>query len=112
MEVTRGDYIRKKIQRQTLSKEVITEKPNKIYFTVKASEYKNAVLFQKTFENGITFDEKTGWYTIEILPEDTNNLNFGTYIYDIEIINDNKPKTIKIDNFIVTREVTYAKNEI
>lgn len=112
MEIIRGDYTRKKFQRQTKSNEVITEKPDKVYFTVKTSEYKKSVLFQKTFENGITFDEETGWYTIEILPEDTNDLNFDTYIYDIEIIKDSKPKTIKIDKFIVTKEVTFAENEV
>ena len=112
MEIIRGDYKAIKVQRKTKLQEVITEKPDKMYFTVKISEYRKKVLLQKTFDNGIKFDQTTGWYTIEILPEDTNNLDYGAYIYDIEIIKDKKTKTIKIDDFIVTKEVTFAVNEV
>lgn len=111
LSITRGDYKRFKFQRKNRQKEVITEMPEKMYFTVKQNENEKNVLFRKTLENGITKDAEN-YYHIEILPSDTDELEFGKYIYDIEIKNDNKPKTIKIGEFNVTLEVTHKENEV
>lgn len=112
MIITRGDYKLFKFQRKNKNKEVITDLPNKMYFTVKDSSYKKQVLFQKTLTNGITYTQDN-YYHIEILPEDTNNLDYGDYKYDIEIIyDDNKPKTIKKDIFTIDDEVTHKENEV
>ena len=81
-----------------------------MYITFKYND-ENEALFQKKLDEGITFDGE--YYHVTIDPEDTNNLPFGKLIYDIEIIKENdKPKTIKVDELEITKEVTYACNEV
>ena len=110
MKIIRGDSKTFTFQRKDKNGEVITEKPNKMYLTIKQNEYEKQALIQKTFDDGIRFEN--GTYYVDFLPEDTDNLSFGDYIYDIEIINDGKPKTIKVDEFVIDKEVTHKENEV
>lgn len=109
MKIIRGDYKIFTFQRKNKNKNIIVEKPDKMYITIKRNEYSKEAVIQKTFDNGITFEE--GKYSVEFLPEDTDNLSFGEYVYDIEIINGYIKKTIKKDIFIIESEVTYKENE-
>lgn len=112
MNMTRGDTYEFKFQRKNQNKEVITEKPDKMYFTVKENYYLKDFLFQKRLEdNSITYDEETNYYMLTINPEDTNNLSYKDYVYDIEIIDGDKVKTIAKGTLKITEEVTFAKNE-
>lgn len=43
------------------------------------------VIFQKSLNDGITFDETTGKYVLSFVPEDTINLEPGNYAFDIKI---------------------------
>ena len=110
MKIIRGDSKTFTFQRKDKNKNVITEKPDKMYLTIKQNEYEKQPLIQKTFDNGIRFEDDT--YYVEFKPEDTNNLNFGEYVYDIEIINGDIVKTIKKDTFIIDSEVTHKENEV
>ena len=49
IEITRGDHKSYKFLRKTKDGEIITEKPQKMYFTVKKSFYQSEFLFQKRF---------------------------------------------------------------
>ena len=110
MEMVRGDEFKFKFKRETKTGETITERPEKMYITFKFND-ENDALFQKTFDDGIEFDGE--YYHVTINPEDTNKLPFGEIAYDIEIIKDNgKPKTLKVDKIEITKEVTYACNEV
>ena len=110
MEMIRGDEFKFKFKRQTRDGQTITERPQKMYITFKYGDEKKEI-FQKTLDNGITFDGE--YYHVVIEPEDTNNLPFGTIVYDIEIIKENgKPKTIKVDEMEIKEEVTFACNEV
>lgn len=110
MRIIRGDSKTFTFQRKDADGEVITEKPNKIYLTVKQNEYQKQALIQKTFDDGIRFEEDT--YYVDFVPEDTDDLSFGEYVYDIEIINGDIVKTIKKDTFIIESEVTHKENEV
>ena len=110
MNIIRGDYKIFTFQRKDKNKNIIVEKPDKMYITIKRNEYLKEVVIQKTFDNGIKFEE--GKYRVEFLPEDTDSLSFGEYVYDIEIISNGKPKTIKVDKFVIKAEVTYKENEV
>ena len=114
MEIRRGNYKIFKFQRTSKATgQVITDTPEKMYFTVKDNAYKKDFLFQKTLKNGITYDQETNYYQIEILQNDTENLAFGTYEYDIKIINDkDKPKTLKVGTLEITDVVTHKVNEV
>lgn len=110
MIIIRGDNKIFTFQRKNKNGEVITEKPDKMYLTIKRNEYEKQALIQKTFDNGIRFENDT--YYIDFVPEDTDSLNFGKYVYDIEIINGDIVKTIKKDAFIIESEVTHKENEV
>jgi hypothetical protein len=110
MRIIRGDSKTFTFQRKDKNGDVITEKPDKMYLTIKQNEYEKQVLIQKTFDNGIRFENDT--YYVEFKPEDTDNLNFGEYVYAIEIINGDVVKTIKKDTFVIESEVTHKENEV
>lgn len=118
MELIRGDtktFTFRRVSRDT--KEPILTKATKVYFTVKRNATDKQPLFQKTIDD-MTFDED-GYYHFTILPEDTNDLSFGQYVYDIEVIvGDNgeykqtiSPRSPK-NVFEILEEVTYACNEV
>lgn len=112
MQMVRGDTHKFKFIRKTKSGEKIMLKPEKVYVTFKYNEEREA-LFQKTLDNGIIFNETTGYYHVEIKPEDTNELPFGTLVYDIEIINNaDEVKTLKVGTLELKKEVTFKNNEV
>lgn len=110
MEFYRGDNFKFKFQRKNRNNEVITTLPRKLYFTVKENHYKTEFLIQKTLENGIIKDEDN-YYHVEILPEDTNNLKYKEYVYDIEVITDTYKKTIASGTLLLKEETTFVENE-
>lgn len=113
MEITRGDTFEFRFQRKNQNQEVITEKPDKMYFTVKENDRTEDYLFQKRLDNNtISYDEVSYYYNITIEPEDTDSLSYGTYYYDIEIITNNKVKTIAKGQLSVTSEITFKSNEV
>ena len=110
MRVIRGDNETFKFQRKDQDGNIITQKPDKMYLTVKENIYQEKALIQKTLENGIRFENET--YYVDFVPEDTDDLSFGTYVYDIEVINENIKKTIEKGEFIIDGEVTHKENEV
>ena len=111
MKIIRGDYKVISFVRKDIDKEIIKEIPEKVYLTIKKNEFSKDVLIQKTLENGIVIDENFN-YNVEFVSSDTDNLPFGKYVYDIEIKNGDKPRTIKVDTFEICEEVTHAKDEV
>ena len=71
---------------------------------------KKNLYFKKTLDNVITFDSE--YYHVLIKPEDTNDLPFSKLVYDIEVINEDKVKTIYVGELELTKEVTFACNEV
>lgn len=112
IEITRGDTKSFKFARKNMNGEIITAKPQKMYITFKNSFYQKDFLFQKRLDDDISYTDTDNYYHFQINPEDTNNLNFGNnYVFDIEIIDNNKVKTIAKGTLKITEEVTSAENE-
>lgn len=113
MNFTRGDTYDFKFQRKNKkTKEVITEKPDNMYFTVKVNDTVDDFIFQKKLSNNtITYDEETYYYSITIESTDTDNLPYGIYYYDIEVITGTKVKTIAKGSISIESEITFASNE-
>lgn len=109
LEMTRGDTKKYKFQRKDAEGNVIKAIPDALFFTVKSNQYLNEFLFQKTINDMVIDDE--GFWHFEILPEDTNNLKFRRYVYDLEVIQGGVKTTISKGDFNVTYEVTYQINE-
>ena len=81
LEFIRGDTFPFKIIRKTEDQEIIKEKPDEMFFTVKKNYSEKEYKFQKRLSNGtIIYDEETNYYNIIINPEDTNDLDFGKYV--------------------------------
>lgn len=112
IDVIRGDTKVLKIQRKNKDGEVITTKPDKMFFTVKKNYHIKDYLFQKRLDEDIIYDEDENFYYITINPSDTDDKSYGSYVFDIEIITDNIVKTIAIGTFNILKEVTFAENEV
>lgn len=57
------------------------------YFTIKA-DYDGNTLVQKDLDDGIEIDtstENSVSYKVRVAPEDTHDLDVGTYYYDLQI---------------------------
>ena len=109
MEIIRGDTAKFRFRRYGADGNIIATKADAIYFTIKENGYKQEYVLQKTLDD-MEFDEDY-YYHITIRPEDTDNLDYGTYMYDVEVIQDGN-KTTTIGEFIIGEEITFASNEI
>lgn len=111
IELIRNDSLTLKFQRLAPDGNVITDEADKLFFTVKQNNITDTVVFQKTKED-MEYDSETGTYRFTILPEDTVSLPYGTYKYDLEVVNGTDyKKTISIGDFNILDEVTFAVNE-
>lgn len=91
---------------------VITETEfTEIYFTVKKTTHEVDYEFQKRLSTGGIVKVDTGEYQVKIEPEDTGNMSYGNYKFDIQIVLDNKLKETFLGDFILTEEVTFNENE-
>lgn len=89
---------------------------DRLYFTVKNDFYTEKVVFQKTYENGIYYDEDTQSYIINLTQDTTADLEFKEYKYDIKIVisqdeSDPIVKTLIKGSFTLTENATYKENE-
>lgn len=113
-EITRGDAVPFKFQRENDAGDIITTRPKNLWFTVKKSANSSIVLIQKRLSNGtIVYDEEMQCYRFALLPSDTNGLEIGgEYYYDIEVMTAEGPKTIAKGKLLITYEVTHAADEV
>lgn len=106
MKFTRGDTYKFKFQRRNANNEPILTKSQKMWFTVKKNYKTVDKLIQKTLINGITYTDD-GYYHITLNHDDTKNLKYKKYVYDIQVENDGIVKTIALGNIELTNEVTF-----
>lgn len=111
LSMTRGDTAKFKFQRKDSEGNVIETKADKCWFSVKTNDTQQNVVIQKTIED-MDFSEEDFFYRLTIEPNDTNNLQYGDYVYDVEVIQDNYKKTISKGQFIIEYEVTFINNEV
>ncbi len=107
IELTRGDTQNFKFQRQTVNNEVINIKADEVTFTVKKNYYDSKIVLQKKLSEGnITFDDDF-YYHFKITHNDTKELSYGKYVFDIEIRYDEEVKTPLKGLFFIKEEVTF-----
>ncbi|MCI8466991.1 MAG: hypothetical protein HFI08_02215 [Bacilli bacterium] len=113
IEFIRGDTYSFRFQRKLKNEEIITERPDQVFFSVKEYYSDEECLFQKRLSNNtIIYDESDHYYYITIESEDTCNLEFGTYDFDIVIVKDNDIKTITVGKIKLLKDVTHKRNEV
>lgn len=114
IEITQGDdspiY---KFQRKNLNQEIITTKAQNAYVTIKKNTYTKKYLFQKRLDDEtITFNESDNFYRFQIKSEDTQDLPYGKYKFDIAIKDENgDKKTLKKGTLEVVEHCTFKENE-
>jgi hypothetical protein len=59
--------------------------------------------------NEIVLDSE-GYFHFQISPEDTDNLDYGNYKFDIEVVGEGIKQTF-LGELILKDEVTFASNE-
>ena len=89
-----------------------------VYFTVKRNFTDKAFKFQKRLSDGsiIQDPDQMGCFHIKILPSDTDDLAFGEYVYDVEVVRKygegyDIKKTLS-GNLFLENESTHASNEV
>lgn len=90
----------------------ISFKPDNIYFTVKRYADDHDPLIQKHLLDGSIQDMGEGTYQFKIEPKDTNELKFGKYVFDIEVVAAGiNIKQTFMGRFVLDNEVTHYYNE-
>ena len=113
LEFTRGDTKVFKFKLTDKNGELLTLTPaDKIYLTVKKDTNSKAVIFQKRIGNGIELKED-GYYYVTIYPDDTNELPYGQYGYDLEIkTGTGIVKNLVVGTITLTEEYTFKGDEV
>lgn len=107
MKFFRGDTYKFKFQRTSLDGEIIKNKADEVWFTVKENYNTSTKIIQKTLSSGeITFDSNN-YYCVTILPSDTSNLDYKNYVWDIQIKQGNNITTISSGKMKLKKEVTF-----
>ena len=103
-----------KFQRKNLDGIVITTLPQRMWITFKETYAEDNCILQKTLEKGILYNEEDNYYRFQLSAEDTCNLNFGTYGFDIAIINEQgEKKTLLCDGQLeILKHYTKKCNEV
>lgn len=105
LEMTKGDTLSFGIKIYNLGQNLDTA-----YFTCKKNYDSNAVIFQKSLNNGITFDSADASgnyvYKVRLAPEDTADVDIGKYYYDVQISCNGDIYTIMKGVFTIDYEVT------
>lgn len=103
-----------KFQRKYDDETVIKTLPEKMWITFKIGTWCDDALFQKTLEKGIKYSEEDNYYRFRLESEDTCDLDYGTYYFDIAIINEQgEKKTLKKEcELVVEKHCTEKCNEV
>ena len=109
MNIVRGDTGAFKFQRLNASGEPITSTPDALFFTVKKSYSFNAYVFQKSLSDMRLGEDDFWHFTIE--PSDTALLDYGTYVYDIEVTTGDYVQTIAKGKLAIEEESTWVSNK-
>ncbi len=107
IELIRGDTFMFKFQRKNINDEVIKAQAEKMWFTVKKNYKTSDVLVQKTLKDNTIIFDKDYFYHIVLEHDDTKNLKYKTYVYDIQVENNGYVQTIGIGTITITNEVTF-----
>ena len=110
LEFTRGDtqYIKFQLKDGNGEPLKLTNSEN-LYFTVKENQNSKKILIQKKFPTDIKYLD--GYYIFEITSEDTSDLAYNTYQYDIELKSGNYVKTLGLGTITLTDEITFRRDE-
>ena len=89
----------------------IIDNETEIYFTVKKNSNISDVIFQKKLSRDEIKNDGNGLYHTVINANDTNQLKYGTYGYDVTLKSGEFVSTQIIGTITLTTEYTHKANE-
>lgn len=109
--INRGTTLKLKAQRLDLDNQPILTQAQEIYFVVKKRWTDKEALIIKDLSD-MTFTED-GYYHFTITPTDTENLDYGKYVWDFTPVDDNNNYRFKPAHgyFIVGNSSCWIVNE-
>ena len=111
MQLVRGDTFKFKFLVKFKDNQTVLEEDVKeLFVTIKKNEYTSKILFQKTL-NDVEIDEE-GYVHIEFKPEDTETLEYGKYVADIEITLTSGVRKTKFFDFELLSETTFHGGDV
>lgn len=87
LSLNRGTTFKLRGRRIDANGDPILTTPEELYFIVKKRWTDKTALITKTLQD-MEFDEN-GYYHFTILPEETENLDYGKYVWDFTPVDDN-----------------------
>ena len=110
LEFIRGDtqFIKFKLKDGLGNPITLTGREN-IYFTVKQDPNSSKVLIQKKYPIDIKYQE--GYFIFTMDSEDTSDLAYGTYQYDIVFKAEDFVKTLGVGTITLIEEITHRRDE-
>lgn len=87
LSLNRGTTFKLRGRRIDANGDPILTTPEELYFIVKKRWTDKTALITKTLQD-MEFDEE-GYYHFTILPEETENLDYGKYVWDFTPVDDN-----------------------
>lgn len=107
--MVRGDSKAYKFQRKDKGGNILTDTPTTLFFTVKTSFKTQEYVLQKNLEN--MYITQDGYWHFVLNPEDTEDLPYGKYCWDIQVVQDGFKTTISRGHLFLTDESTWEVNE-
>jgi hypothetical protein len=108
IEFTRGDTCPLKFSLLDKDGNVLTlTSSDELFFTVKKDFNTTTTKLQKKFSTGDIVHEEDESYKLVIEPEDTDDWNYGSYVWDIELVSGDYTRTVAIGTLTLTNEVTF-----
>lgn len=111
MQIVRGDDKTFSIERYDVDGKLITDKAEELIITCKENAYTNKVIFQKKLSVG-DIEFKDGVYSFEIKGSDTEKLSYDTYYLDVVVYENNKKRTVHLDELEVTKHYNFNEGEM
>lgn len=110
LEFTRGDtqFIRFQLK-DGMGNPIKLSTEDKLYFTVKKNQNSSKILIQKKYPDSIK--DTDGYFCFTLNSEDTSDLQYGTYQYDIELKSGSYVKTLGFGTITLTEEITHRGDE-
>lgn len=84
---------------------------DEIYVTFKRNSNDEPFLFQYKLSSGTVWEASTGVYEFRILPADTENLDAGGYVFDIQLLQGGAIKQTTVGVLKLTQDVTHTEDE-
>lgn len=83
---------------------------DEMYFTLKKTYKANDYIIQKKLSKG-EIQYQDGCYYLILEHDDTANMKYGTYVYDIQIVSRGFVRTPILGTITLTEEATFKSNE-